>query len=69
MNPSVISHKGRPCTARLTNAREGQQRGDGVTRVACNNLEVASEPVSSYKCSLCRKEGHNRLNCPLQSYI
>ncbi|KAJ6553226.1 hypothetical protein B0H19DRAFT_1295886 [Mycena capillaripes] len=79
MNPPVISHKGRPRTARLTNAREGRQRGGGVTRVACNNLEVTSEPVASpsppkksrvgrsYKCSLCRKEGHNRSNCPLQS--
>ncbi|KAJ7306275.1 hypothetical protein DFH08DRAFT_720777 [Mycena albidolilacea] len=79
MNPPVISHKGRPRTARLKNAREGRQRGGGVTRIACNNLEVASEPVSnpsppkksrvgkSYKCSLCRKEGHNCSNCPLQS--
>ncbi|KAF8152746.1 hypothetical protein K438DRAFT_1512998, partial [Mycena galopus ATCC 62051] len=29
MDPPVISHKGRPHTNCLTNAREGQQRGDG----------------------------------------
>ncbi|KAJ6566611.1 hypothetical protein B0H19DRAFT_1138258 [Mycena capillaripes] len=71
MNPPGISHKGRPRTARLTNTCEGRQRGGGVTRVACNNLEVASEPVSSPSprkdLGLCRKEGHNRSNCPLQS--
>ncbi|KAJ6523585.1 hypothetical protein B0H19DRAFT_1201468 [Mycena capillaripes] len=78
MNPPVLSHMGRPRTARLKNAREGRQSG-GVTRVACNNLEVASKPVwapsplkktrvgRSYKCSLCRKERHNLSNCPLQS--
>ncbi|KAJ7327953.1 hypothetical protein DFH08DRAFT_710016, partial [Mycena albidolilacea] len=74
-NPSAISHEGRPRTARITNAREGQQRGGGVTRATRTNVEVASEPASpsapkksrvgrSYKCSLCR-QGHNRLNCPL----
>jgi hypothetical protein len=47
MNPPVISHKGRLRNARLTNAREGRQRGDGVTRIARNNLEVASESVLS----------------------
>ncbi|KAJ6571664.1 hypothetical protein B0H19DRAFT_905626, partial [Mycena capillaripes] len=59
MNPPVISHKGRPRTARLTNAREGRQRGGGVTRVA-----GSFRASVSYKCSLCRKEGHNRSNCP-----
>lgn len=47
MSPPVISHKGRLRNARLTNAREARQRGDGVTRIARNNLEVASESVSS----------------------
>ncbi|KAF8210782.1 hypothetical protein K438DRAFT_1529699, partial [Mycena galopus ATCC 62051] len=29
MDPPVISHKGRPHTNHLKNAREGRQRGDG----------------------------------------
>ncbi|KAJ7843988.1 hypothetical protein B0H14DRAFT_2358831, partial [Mycena olivaceomarginata] len=76
INPPVISHKGRPRTARLTNAREGRHRGGGVparrpTVVAVEDVSGPSAKKSragrSYKCSLCRQEGHNRAKCPLQS--
>ncbi|KAJ7846096.1 hypothetical protein B0H14DRAFT_2357784, partial [Mycena olivaceomarginata] len=70
------SHKGRLRTARLTNAREGRHRGGGVparrpTVVAVEDVSGPSAKKSragrSYKCSLCRQEGHNRAKCPLQS--
>ncbi|KAJ6569713.1 hypothetical protein DFH09DRAFT_1080440 [Mycena vulgaris] len=86
LDPPVISHKGRPRTARLTNAREGRTRGGGVTagidtcrrevinsladsRVNEDNLDSGPNPKKShsgrtYKCALCRKEGHNRSHCP-----
>ncbi|KAJ7798092.1 hypothetical protein B0H14DRAFT_2530602 [Mycena olivaceomarginata] len=75
IDPPVISHKGRPRTARLTNAREGQQRGGGVARTTRATMRAGLDPASAsasrvgrtYKCSLCRQEGHNRSNCPLQS--
>ncbi|KAJ7793466.1 hypothetical protein B0H14DRAFT_2393480, partial [Mycena olivaceomarginata] len=76
INPPVISHKGRLRTARLTNAREGRHRGGGVparrpTVVAVEDVSGPSAKKSragrSYKCSLCRQEGHNRAKCPLQS--
>ncbi|KAJ7885137.1 hypothetical protein B0H14DRAFT_2498944 [Mycena olivaceomarginata] len=75
IDPPVISHKGRPRTARLTNAHEGQQRGGGVARTTRATMRAGPDPASAsasrvgrtYKCSLCRQEGHNRSNCPLQS--
>ncbi|KAF8199223.1 hypothetical protein K438DRAFT_1467141, partial [Mycena galopus ATCC 62051] len=70
MDPPVISHKGRPRTNRLTNAREGRQRGGG-TRSSDRTQTQTTEPAPSasrvgraYKCSLCRQGGHNRSNCP-----
>jgi hypothetical protein len=77
IDPPVISHKGRPRTARLTNARMGQQRGGGVARTTRATMRAGPDPASAsasrvrrtYKFSLCRQEpeGHNRSNCPLQS--
>ncbi|KAJ7112254.1 hypothetical protein C8R44DRAFT_632164, partial [Mycena epipterygia] len=75
MDPPVISHKGRPRTTRITNAREGRQRGRGAA--STGRTQPAAEPISTstskrsrvgrtYKCSLCHKEGHNRAKCPLQ---
>ncbi|KAJ7674382.1 hypothetical protein B0H14DRAFT_2423844, partial [Mycena olivaceomarginata] len=72
MDPPVISHKGRPRTNRLTNAREGRQQGGG-TRLSGRVQAQRTDPAPStsrvgraYKCSLCRQEGHNRSNCPLR---
>ncbi|KAJ7163199.1 hypothetical protein C8R46DRAFT_903798, partial [Mycena filopes] len=76
MDPPVIPHKGRPRTARLTNAREGRQRGGGTSSAPRTQGEPTrldsgeSSPKRSrvgraYKCSLCREEGHNRSRCPL----
>ncbi|KAJ7300393.1 hypothetical protein DFH08DRAFT_725364 [Mycena albidolilacea] len=75
IDPPVISHKGRPRTARLTNARMGQQSGGGVARTTRATMRAGPDPASAsasrvgrtYKFSLCRQEGHNRSNCPLQS--
>ncbi|KAJ7686046.1 hypothetical protein B0H14DRAFT_2654516 [Mycena olivaceomarginata] len=71
MDPPVISHKGRPRTNHLTNAREGRQRRGG-TRLSGRMQAQRTDPAPStsrvgraYKCSLCRQEGHNRSNCPL----
>ncbi|KAJ7112520.1 hypothetical protein C8R44DRAFT_590017, partial [Mycena epipterygia] len=33
MDPPVISHKGRPRTTRITNAREGRQHGGGAASI------------------------------------
>ncbi|KAJ7906429.1 hypothetical protein B0H13DRAFT_2194221, partial [Mycena leptocephala] len=72
-DPSVISHKGRPRTSRITNAREGRQRGGGATsasRTQTDPIEPEgpapkrSQVGRTYKCTLCRQEGHNRSKCP-----
>lgn len=81
MDPPVINPKGRPRTTRLTNAREGRQRGGGATNKTCTQPRAESEDSESqaasgpppkksrvgmtYKCALCRQEGHNRSRCPL----
>ncbi|KAJ6469917.1 hypothetical protein C8R45DRAFT_837026, partial [Mycena sanguinolenta] len=76
-DPPAISHKGRPRTARITNAREGRQQGGGargtrVERLVQSNQADGSAPNASragrtYKCSLCRQTGHNRSKCPLMA--
>ncbi|KAJ7181501.1 hypothetical protein C8R43DRAFT_869384, partial [Mycena crocata] len=80
IDPPVTAHKGRPRT-RLTNAREGRQRGGGTlnirrtTRTQADAISTQDDSSSAprksrvgrtYKCALCRQEGHNRSRCPLQ---
>ncbi|KAJ6621923.1 hypothetical protein B0H10DRAFT_1788894, partial [Mycena sp. CBHHK59/15] len=63
MDPPAISKKGRPRTSRITNSREGRQRGGGAGNSSRTRTRTDSE---TYKCALCRQEGHNRSKCPLQ---
>ncbi|KAJ7906864.1 hypothetical protein B0H13DRAFT_1880177 [Mycena leptocephala] len=47
MDPPVINPKGRPRTTRLTNAREGRQRGGGATNKTRTQPQAESEDSES----------------------
>ncbi|KAJ7159150.1 hypothetical protein C8R43DRAFT_882102, partial [Mycena crocata] len=74
--PPIITHKGRPRSTHITNAREGRQRGGGASGKSHRRQAEAPAPGPpakksrvgwTYKCTLCREDGHNRAKCPLQS--
>ena len=58
-DPAMIKHKGRPCTKRLTAAREGPSQGGGARKGRHTDAEG-----SGRKCGACRIPGHTRARCP-----
>ncbi|KAE9385190.1 hypothetical protein BT96DRAFT_781557, partial [Gymnopus androsaceus JB14] len=56
---TVIKHKGRPRTKRLTAGREGPSQGGGARKGRHTDAEG-----SGRKCGACRIPGHTRARCP-----
>lgn len=63
-DPPVIRQKGRPREARLTGPLEGRQRGGGGQMGGTTEPGQDRIQRQARRCGVCRKEGHNRQNCP-----
>ena len=62
-DPPIVTTKGRPRTARITNYLEGRPRGGGGRRPA--RLQANMSTDGGRKCTICRQSGHNRQTCPV----